>query len=117
MAVRESRVRTHFPLLEYMKGLKAKEQKKIIKGASRDLLMTFSELSLNLIKKNIHLSAEEINKLRPFQSQIQELTKRRHSLKKRRQIIQRGGFLSALLGAVLPALLTSIITVASKKRK
>ena len=115
MAPNESRVRKHYPLLDYMKNLKPKEQRMIIKGATRELLLTLSEICLNLIKSNIDLAPSEIDKLRPYQSQIYDLTKRNHSLKKRKQIIQRGGFLSALLSAVLPALISSIIAVSKKK--
>ena len=86
----------------------------VIKGADRPILEAFSELCLNLIKKNIKLSAQQIDKLRPYEEEIYQLSLRKHGVEKRKKLIQSGGLLSALLSAVLPALISSVVAATSK---
>ena len=105
---KESKVRRHFALLEYLRNIPRNKQQKIIKASGRDVLEALSEICLNLIKKNIKLTPAQINKLRPYEKQIYNLSLKRHSVAKKRDIVQKGGFLPTLLAAVLPAILSTV---------
>ena len=79
------------------------------------MLEAFSEICLNLVKKNVKLTASQIDKLRPYEEEIYQLALKKHSVAKRKEIIQKGGFLGALLGSVLPALISSVIAATTNK--
>ena len=57
----------HIPVLEYIQQLSPKDQKSFINTASKPLLHCLSGLCLNIIKRQIPLSASEIKKLRKFE--------------------------------------------------
>ena len=103
-------LKRHIPILEYLKSLKEKEQKQLIKNANIALLRVFSEICLNLIKRNIELSPLDITRLKKYEHLIIRLSQRKHSTKVRKNILQRGGFLSSLL-SILPALVGGILAV------
>ena len=107
---KNSRVREHFAFLTYLQTISPRRQKVFIKVADRPILEALSEIAINLIKRNVKLSPSEIDKLRPFEEQIYQLSLKKHSINKKKRIVQqRGGFLTALLGAVLPALISTVI--------
>ena len=111
---KDSKLRKHFPLLTYLQSLSLINTKSLIRGATREILEAFSEICLNLIKKNVRLTHGQKEKLRPFEEEIYQLALKKHSVIRKRQIIQKGGFLGALLGSVLPALISTLIATTSK---
>ena len=109
-----SKVRQHFEFLSYLSSIPPRRQKILIKGADRPLLESLSEICINLLNKRLDLTKAQINKLRPYEKQIYQLSQRSHSLARKKRIVQSGGMLTALLSAVVPALISSIIGAASK---
>ena len=103
------RVIDHLPVLQYLRKLNSKEQKLLIRGAPKELLFLFSEICLNLIKRNIPLEKSQIDKLKRYENQIISLTQKKHSLAKRRSILHGGSFLKNLLDETLPSLLVSCL--------
>ena len=99
----------HIGVLEYLKELKPADQKRFIQSASKSLLHCLSEICLNLVRQNISLNSSDINKLKKYEKEILTLSEKRHSLKKRKQLITRGGLLNSLLH-ILPAILTGILS-------
>ena len=107
---KKSLLHEHIDFLKYLKSISPTRQKYLIKRVDRPILETFSEICLNLIKKNITLPTESLNKLRPFKKQIYRLSSKKHSLiSKRKSLSQRGGFVGTLLTTLLPILLGSVI--------
>ena len=109
-----SKVRQHFEFLSYLSSIPPRRQKILIKGADRPLLESLSEICMNLLHHRLQLSKAQIDKLRPFERQTYQLSQRSHSLARKKRIVQKGGMLTALLSAVLPALISSVIGAASK---
>ena len=107
-------MRQHFEFLSYLSSIPPRRQKILIKGADRPLLESLSEICINLLNKRLDLTKAQINKLRPYEKQIYQLSQRSHSLARKKRIVQSGGMLTALLSAVVPALISSIIGAASK---
>ena len=114
LSSRTSRVREHIDILKYLQKISPRRQKAIIKAVDRPILEALSEIALNLIKKNIQLSPSQIEKLKPFEEQIYQLSLRGHGVSKKKRILQRGGFIGALLGSVLPIVLSSLISATNK---
>ena len=105
----EGRMKRNYAILKYLQKIQPNQQSMIIKGANRDLLETLSEIALNIVKKNIKLSSPQINKLRPYERQIYDLSLKKHSLTKKRKILQTGsGLISGLLSVALPVLMSII---------
>ncbi len=76
----------------------------IIRNADRKLLNTLCECSLNILKGNVALSKPQLNRLKKYKSALRNLVNRKTSLKKKKDILQTGGFLSALLTPLLGVL-------------
>ena len=104
-----SKLRANIELLTYLQSIPPRRQKLLIKGADREILEAFSEICLNLVRRNVKLTPQQIRKLLPYEEAIYQLSLKGHSLAKKKQIIQKGGFLTALLGTLLPTLISTVI--------
>jgi len=63
-----------------------------------------SECAKNVIKGNVPLGSRQMTNLRRRRHDLRALSKTNTSLKTKRKILQKGGFLSALLPPVLSLL-------------
>ena len=78
--------------------------KAILKNATPQLIHTLCECCHNVLKGNVPLTKHQKTRLRRHKTSLRELTKKKLTVKKRKQILQRGGFIGALLGPVLSVL-------------
>jgi len=79
--------------------------KAILANCKGELVKTLSECSLNLLRSNVKLTPCQKRKLRKYRTHLRKLEDKRVSLtSKKKAIVQRGGFLIPLLGAVLPTI-------------
>ena len=109
----KNKVHEHAHFLEYLRNITPKRQLTFIKACDRPLLEALSELALNLVGKRIPLTKGQIDKLRPFEEEIYQLSLKKHGGSAKKRILQRGGFISALL-SVLPALISTIVAATKK---
>jgi hypothetical protein len=101
----------------FLSKIPPKRQKNIIKGADKDILVALSEICLNLIKRNINLTEKEKRRLRPYAKQVYLLSQKKPSFNKKKKVVQVGGFLSTILTSVIPLLLSTVISAASKSKR
>ena len=104
------RIRKHSGELHSLARAKPIAVKKIIRAADKDLVKTLCECSLNVLKGNVSISSRQKKRLSHHKKGLRELTQPKVSLKKKKVILQRGGFVGALLAGLLPALLTPILS-------
>jgi len=83
-------------------GDRAKRQ--IVKKCDREFLDCVSECAKNVIKSNVPLKPTQLQRLRRERNNVRVLASKKTSLKKKRRILQKGGFLTALLPPVLSVL-------------
>ncbi len=76
-------------------------RKELIRKGDREFVDSVCECCLNVLKGNVPLNSQEKSKLRKHKNELRKLIKKRVSLKKKKEIIQKGGFLGALLGPLL----------------
>ena len=76
----------------------------MLKGASPDLIKALCECSLNILKGRIKLSPTQKKKLSRHKKNLRLLATKKSTLKHRKRVLQKGGFLGALLGPVLGVL-------------
>ena len=98
-------------LLRVLQTAKPGLKKSIIKYGDKRLITAISEIILNSLSGNLVLSRSLVQKLRRHKQKLREIASHTISQKKKKKILQTGGFLSlilsTLLGAVLPRLFGS----------
>jgi hypothetical protein len=95
---------SNYHALELLKTARHKLPETIISNCNTDLLKRISECILKVLNGNIVLTECGKRKLRKYKNLLRSLANKRVSLTRNKVIVQRGGFLMNLLGAVLPAL-------------
>ena len=80
-----------------------KQRKDMIAHANRGQMEAIGEVALNLLKGNIIVPSSSFKLLKPHKSKLLYLTRKKPSLKQKKEVInQKGGFLSALAALVAP---------------
>ena len=80
---------------------KPRYTKAIIEQADDDLLDCLRVCCKNTLEGNVPLSPSQKDKLKRHKNTLRELVEPRPSRNRKRALLQKGGFLSALLGPVL----------------
>lgn len=87
-----------------------KSRKHLLKGANKDQVDSLCEATLNVVKKNVPVTPAIKQALMKHKKIITKLALKKEPLHKRRKIlIQKGGFLPTVLATVLPLLVNSLI--------
>jgi hypothetical protein len=103
-----------YHILRVLKAACPKLRTGIISNCDKGLVNDICECILNVLKRNINLTACSKRKLKKYKTVIRTLIDKRSPLStKKRLIIQKGGFLLPLLTAVLQILANLIFRKAS----
>lgn len=98
------RVRKFLPVLKRINKLGDKAKRDYVRKCTREFLDCISECAKNVIKGNVPLTNRQKTKLRRNRKDVRALSVKKTSLRKKRRILQKGGFLGALLPPVLGVL-------------
>lgn len=82
----------------------------VIKGADTELIKCLCECAANLLNGNVPISSVHKSKLTRYKKGLRELAKRNTSFKKRKKILQKGGFLGALLAPIVTSVLAPLVS-------
>ena len=93
-----------------------KAARKILKDSPNSLVRAISEIALNALNGALPLSAHRIKKLQKHKKDIRAISKASNQ-EARRKVLQRGGFVSALLGAALPLLFKGVSALVSSIKR
>ena len=104
-----SKIRKHVPNLKTLYKTKRGNIKSMIGNSSPDLVHAICECAHNVLKGNVPLTTRQKRNLRKYKNKLRNLTKKRTSIKKKKLILQSGGFLPLLLGPAL-GFLTNLLT-------
>ena len=92
------------PLLRCLKHSVCKKRKDNIRKCDNDLICSLSEFCHNVLKGNIPLiPAQKVN-LRRHKHNLRKLSTKKTSIKAKKKILQRGGFLGSLITPILSVL-------------
>ena len=109
------RLRANLDELKVLKKAKPKLRKSILRTAENDLITCLSECSHNVLNGNIQLTKKDKRALRKHRKVLRQLAKRKVPTAKRRNIlVQKGGFLPALLAPILTVATTLLTSLISK---
>lgn len=79
-------------------------QKSMISHGSKDFILALVECVSNIIRGNVKLTAAQLRELQPFEHQLRKFIRKKTSQKDRKVILQKGGFLGALVKPLLSLL-------------
>lgn len=79
-------------------------RRQYIRHCDNRLITCLSECAGNLIKGNVKLTDRQMKTLKRKRYDLRSLAKKSASIKSKRQILQKGGFLAALIPPVVSAL-------------
>ena len=100
------------PKLKLLKNSSAKQRKNIISKSNADLISCICDCCLNLVNGNLKVNKIQRKTLVNHAADIRALSKKGKSFKTRKTLLlQRGGFIPALLTPVLTLIAS---TIASK---
>lgn len=97
------------PQLKKIKRLSKSKQRKFIKSCHKDLLCCFANCARQLLKGRVKVRHDHLKKLSKHKRAVRLLALRKTSFKKRRQLLQTGGFLHLILPSVV-SFLSSLIS-------
>ena len=93
--------------------------KYIIRDADRPLIHCFVDCAHNILEGNIPLGLKEKKRLAKYKEELRALRKKNTSDRKKKQILQKGGFLPALLapilGTVIPPLAKKLVGLFTRR--
>jgi len=95
------RVQKFLPVLKRIRKMGDRARRQYVQKCDREFLDCVSECAKNVIKGNVPLTGRQKATLRRNRRDLRELSVKKTSLRKKRKIVQKGGFLTALLPPVL----------------
>lgn len=98
-------IEQNYELLKLLAKTRGKQRQAIINASGKDLIQAVCECAYNLLRGNIELSTDQKRRLATKKKHLRDLAANKVSLKKKREIIQRGGNLLAFL---LPPVVESL---------
>jgi len=96
--------RKYLPVLKRIRKMGDKARKEYVRKCDRKFVDCVSECAKNIIKGNVPLSDRQMTRLRRKRQDLRALSKKKTSVRAKRKILQKGGFLTALLPPVLGVL-------------
>ena len=99
------RIRRNFEALQALAKAKGAVKNTIISHANKDLILSLVECAVNIIRGNVKLTPNQFRRLKRYRTELERLIKPKTSQKAKKEILQNGGFLGALLRPLIGLLL------------
>lgn len=100
-----ARLRRNALALKSLAVAKGVVQQSMINMGSKDFIKSLVECAMNILKGNVPLKSPHYKRLKKYHKHLRELTKVSTSQKRRRDILQTGGFIGALLKPLIGLLM------------
>ena len=81
----------------------------IIEKGNGDLVQSLYECAHSILKGNVPLKKSQKGRLRRYRKDLRALEKRKSALHERKRILQKGGFVGALLAPLAKSLLAPLL--------
>lgn len=106
-----NRIRKNIHYLKVLHKSKPSVRKAIIENSNKELVDTICECLHNILKGNVRIPSETYKILKRHQGVVRDLhNKKVGIIKKKKLLIQNGGFLPALLAPIITGIAGSLIS-------
>ena len=99
-----ARLRRNASMIRVLSKASKSLSQKILKEANKDLIEALCECTYNILKGRVSLTKAEKIKLKRYKNALRKLASKNVSLKNKKFVIQKGGFLGFLLRPVVKLL-------------
>jgi hypothetical protein len=105
----KKKLRKTFEKVRVLSLATPKARKELIQKGGKEVIGCVSECCANILKGNVPLTPKQKCCLTKHKNKLRELTKKKVSLRKKKQIIQTGGFPLAAILAPVASVLGSLL--------
>ena len=109
MPKRKDHLKKTFCKVKLLSVATPQARKQLIANGDRELVDCVSECCANILKGNVPLNDQQKTKLCKHKNNLRMLALKKVSLKKKKQIIQTGGFLIGAVLAPVASVLASLL--------
>lgn len=104
------RLKDHRHILHVLKSCSPTVRKTILNSANPDLIKAICEICMNILNGNVKISSRSKRSLKDYKNSLRKISSTRTSLKSKKKIlVQKGGFLPTILGAILSGVIGNLI--------
>ena len=104
------KVRRHARTLAALKDLDARARQSLMSWAKKELIATLVECAKLIINRRVPITAAQLSALRREASSLNALLSTpANKVEERRYILQKGGFLSALIAPIVTSVLPAVV--------
>lgn len=93
----KARTKKVLSVIKYINSLPSKKQKKLISSCDKQTINCICECVKNILRGGVKLTVKQLSKLKRRKKELRALVLKNTSLKKKRKILQTGGFLPQIL--------------------
>ena len=98
MVAMSARLEKHIDYLKVLNKTNPKTRSAILQNADKELLLCICECVENILNGNVRLTPKQQNELKKYAKALRQLRDKGTKLqKKKKLLVQKGGFLAALL--------------------
>ena len=108
------RLRKNSDFLRVLAKATPKQYKGLIDGANKDLIHAVCECATNCLNGNIPLTPRQKKRLAPYKKNLRHLANKKVRFQDKRKVIQKGGFLGALLKPIIQTLGSLLLELKKK---
>jgi hypothetical protein len=98
------RMRRNADFIRVLARATPRQQKGIIEGGNKELMHCICECASNCLKGNVPLKPSQKRKLAKYKHVLRDLADRKVSNIRKKTLVQKGGFLGALLKPIIQTL-------------
>ena len=110
-----TKVKKQTDILSYLCRCSQKARNGVIQSADKALIDCLSECALNILHGNVPLTEEQKKKLKRHKRKLRALSFKRVPVNYKKEMLQSGGFLGALLGPLAATVLTPVVSSVVEK--
>ena len=105
--MKSTRARQLLSVLRPINRMPKRKQKQFVSCCDKNTIHSICECAKNILVGNVRLRTIQLNKLKKHKTAIRKLVLKKTPLKTKRRLLQKGGFLGALIGPAI-GLLSSL---------
>lgn len=103
------KLRKNVDLLSLLARAKPKMIKAVVNAADKEVVCCLCECAHNILNGNVPLRPHHLRQLKRHRADVRKLVKPRVTLNQKKKILQKGGFLPALLAPVAASVLAPLV--------